>query len=187
MTSSPDAPQAARRRSGLLVAVPEAEPVVSELRLRHDPVADLGIPAHVTVLFPFVPADAVDEQVQATLHELFAGVAPFAYRFAEVGRFNESTIFLVPEPGEAFSALTHAVVARFPDHPPYEGAFEVVIPHLTVGDQLAEGVADGLHAATGAALATHGPVTGRCTEVLLMAEAADGSWSTVGRYPLGSA
>ena len=47
-------------RSALIVAVAEAEPLVGEWRLRYDN-ALLGIPAHVTLLFPFVPAENVDE------------------------------------------------------------------------------------------------------------------------------
>ena len=30
------------------------------------------------------------------------------------------------------------------EHPPYAGAFDVVVPHLTVGDRLEPGVADEL-------------------------------------------
>ena len=41
--------------SALLVPIPEAEPIVAELRLEHDAIAARGVPAHVTVLFPFVP------------------------------------------------------------------------------------------------------------------------------------
>ena len=40
--------------SALVVLVPAAEPCVGALRLRYDPVARLGMPAHVTLLHPFV-------------------------------------------------------------------------------------------------------------------------------------
>ena len=40
--------------SALLVAIAEAEPLVAEHRLRFDPVARRGVPAHVTALFPFL-------------------------------------------------------------------------------------------------------------------------------------
>jgi hypothetical protein len=42
--------------SAVLVPVPEAERVVSRYRARLDGAAALGVPAHVTVLYPFVPA-----------------------------------------------------------------------------------------------------------------------------------
>ena len=40
------------RESALLVAVPEAEPLVGALRLVHDPSAAVGVPAHITILLP---------------------------------------------------------------------------------------------------------------------------------------
>ena len=41
--------------SAILVPVPGAEPVAGRLRARFDRSAGRGIPAHVTVLYPFVP------------------------------------------------------------------------------------------------------------------------------------
>jgi hypothetical protein len=46
--------------SGLIVEVPEAEPDVARLRERLDASAPLGIPAHITVLFPFMPPRTID-------------------------------------------------------------------------------------------------------------------------------
>ncbi|HYN34704.1 MAG TPA: hypothetical protein VES40_18925 [Ilumatobacteraceae bacterium] len=43
-------------RSALVVLVAEAETLISAHRLRHDPVAARGVPAHVTVLHPFAPS-----------------------------------------------------------------------------------------------------------------------------------
>ena len=44
--------------SAVLVPFPEAERVVSPYRARLDGAAALGVPAHVTVLYPFVPPPA---------------------------------------------------------------------------------------------------------------------------------
>lgn len=181
MTGPPVAP----RRSGLLVPIPEAEPIVGPLRQDHDPVARLGIPAHVTVLFPFVPAAAADDALDESLRALFRTAVPFPYRFARVGRFGDTTVYLEPEPSEPFSALTRRVVAQWPHYPPYEGVFDVVVPHLTVGDQLEPGTADLLEGEARAAMGAHGPIPGRCTEVVLMTEGSDARWSTFGRYPFG--
>jgi 2'-5' RNA ligase len=173
-------------RSGLLVPIPEAEAVIGALRLRHDPVAALGIPAHVTVLFPFVPAAAVDDDLDDALRTVFGRCTAFGYGFGRVGRFGDTTVFLEPEPADAFATLTRQVEAQWPHYPPYEGAFDVVIPHLTVGDQLASGAADPLEAAANEALASHGRISGRCSEVVLMTEGPDGQWTTAGRYPLSA-
>jgi hypothetical protein len=56
--------------SAVLVPVPEAERVVSRYRARLDGAAALGVPAHVTVLYPFVPPAAI---TAATLEELAGG------------------------------------------------------------------------------------------------------------------
>src|SRR4051794_32755870 len=42
-------------RSGLVVLVPEVEVLVARHRAVHDRMAPLGVPAHVTALFPFRP------------------------------------------------------------------------------------------------------------------------------------
>jgi hypothetical protein len=59
-------------QSGLVIVVDEAERVVAPHRLRHDPVAALGVPAHITMLFPFRPHvdDATDELVRSVTETL---------------------------------------------------------------------------------------------------------------------
>ena len=41
--------------SAILLCVPEAEKLVHEWRLKGDPSAARGVPAHVTLLYPFLP------------------------------------------------------------------------------------------------------------------------------------
>jgi len=151
------------------VPVPEAEPHVADLRLRHDPMAALGVPAHVTVLFPFAPPDEVDE---AGVRELATAHARFAFELADVWRFGDEVTWLAPEPAAPFSALTDAAAARWPEYPPYEGVHDVVIPHLT----LALGVVD---------IDIELPISCVARELDLLEEAADGRWSTRARYALG--
>ena len=71
-------------RSALIVVVPEAEPLVHEWRLRYDN-AELGIPAHVTLIFPFVPAEEIGEELVDELRELFAAQPAFEFTLARVG------------------------------------------------------------------------------------------------------
>jgi len=117
--------------TALIVCVPEAEPLVSSLRTRFDKTALLGVPAHITVLWPFMAPDEVSEEVLSKLHRLFATVAPFTFSLAGVGRFPETT-YLAPNPAAPFQALTQTVFSEFPSYPPYKGEFKSVIPHLTV-------------------------------------------------------
>ncbi|WP_179785810.1 2'-5' RNA ligase family protein [Actinopolymorpha rutila] len=120
--------------SAVIVPVREAEPVVGHLRSRLDPSAAWGVPAHVTVLYPFVPPERIDAEVLAALGEAIRTVASFRATFTRVEWFADQVVWLAPEPAGAFADLTAAVCERFPEYPPYGGAFAEVVPHLTVGD-----------------------------------------------------
>ncbi|MGH9088891.1 MAG: 2'-5' RNA ligase family protein [Acidimicrobiales bacterium] len=120
--------------SVLLVPLPEAEPVIDRYRRRLDPTGRQGMPAHVTVLVPFVPPSLLDGAVVAELAALFAAVPPFEYVLRRTGWFESRVLFLAPEPAEPFRRLTFAVAERFPQYRPYEGAFADVVPHVTVGE-----------------------------------------------------
>src|SRR4051812_28961248 len=116
------------RRTALIVEVPEAEAQVGELRLEHDSSAALGVPAHITILFPFVDGESVDEDA---LTELFARFPAFDFELDRVERFDAGNVWLPPDPSLRFAALPSGVWQRWPDHPPYEGEFDEPIPHLT--------------------------------------------------------
>ena len=51
--------------SALVVLVPEAEAVVGRLRHRYDPSAAVGIPAHITLNYPFLPGEPADTEMCA--------------------------------------------------------------------------------------------------------------------------
>ncbi len=143
--------------------------MVGELRLAHDPSAALGVPAHVTVLFPFVPAEQVDDEAVAAFVSRFPA---FDFSLDRLERFDDGVVWLHPHPSERFVDLTAAVWQRWPAHPPYEGAFDEVIPHVTVSMQPLE-------------LALALPVECRAREVLLLEEEEPGGrWHERLRVPL---
>ncbi|HEV7203258.1 MAG TPA: 2'-5' RNA ligase family protein [Jatrophihabitans sp.] len=167
--------------SALVVEVPEAEAVVSEHRAGLDASASLGVPAHVTVLYPFVAVTRLDDDLLATLRGLFARCASFDYRFSATAWFDEAVLFLAPDDPAPFSALIDVAATAFPEHPPYGGEFDEVVPHLTIGDRadLAR-----LRAAE-AAVRPRLPVTGVATAVtLLHQEAAGRRWERHTRFAL---
>jgi 2'-5' RNA ligase len=155
------------RRTALIVPVPEAEPAVARLRLDHDPMARLGVPAHITVHFPFAPPNRVDE---AAVADLVAARAAFEYELASVEYFADDVTYLAPSPAAPFSELIEASAARWPEYPPYDGAFAEVIPHLTVG--LAR-----------LRLELALPIACVAREVVLLEEGADARWHTRRRFP----
>jgi 2'-5' RNA ligase len=166
--------------SALVVEVPEAEPLVAEWRAKHDASARRGVPAHITVLYPFMPAELVDESVLGELRDLFAREHTFAFELTQVSRFPD-VAWLAPEPADPFKALTSLVLARFPDYPPYEGIFDEVVPHLTVAHGDAE-----LQNRVEAALEGSLPIAAEAGRVTLLAEDDAGRWSPRGRFPLSS-
>jgi 2'-5' RNA ligase len=165
--------------TALIVAVPEAEPLVASWRAKHDWSARRGVPAHVTVLYPFLPTERVDDRLLAELGELFASHPAFSFQLGSVSRFPD-VAWLAPEPSEPFEALTRIVAERYPDYPPYEGLHDEVIPHLTV----AEGDAE-LQDQVEAALTEHLPIAAQAQDVVFMFEGDDGRWREAHRFPLG--
>jgi 2'-5' RNA ligase len=67
----------------------------------------------------------------AAIGEVLAPFGAFDVTFARLDRFPE-ILWLAPEPPEPFVAMTVGMVARFPDHPPYGGIHDRIVPHLTV-------------------------------------------------------
>jgi hypothetical protein len=165
-------------RTAVIVAVPEVEPVVGRYRWTMDRAAGWGVPAHVTVVYPFVPADDLDQATVDAVAAAVATVPVFDCVFARVEWFTDQVVWLAPEPDLPFRALTRAVEQRFPDHPPYGGAYPDPIPHLTVG----EADLDGMRAA---AREMALPIPASVTQALLIAGThAPGSWRLVAELAL---
>jgi 2'-5' RNA ligase len=162
----------------VLVHVPEAEPVVGEWRLRHTYDAPLGIPPHVTLLFPFVPADELS-QVEDRLTRLVGQAKPFAVTFERTARFP-TVLYLEPHPPEPFTALTEAITQEWPEHPPYEGEHETVIPHLTVAESEDAGMLGRIEADVAPKL----PVRAQVSAAQLYVEDASGRWHERRTIPL---
>jgi 2'-5' RNA ligase len=167
-------------RSALIVEVPEAEPLVREWRAKHDWSAQHGVPAHITLLVPFVPTETIDDRLHAELRALFAAHPAFSFRLARVARFPE-VAWLAPEPVEPFKALIEAIASQYPEYPPYEGIHDEVIPHLTV----AEGGTE-LQNEVDAALTPALPISAEARSVSLILEDESGWWNPGERYPLAA-
>jgi 2'-5' RNA ligase len=174
--------------SALLVLVPAAEPAVGEHRDRLDASARDGVPAHLTVLYPFLRPGLVDDAVLVSLAALFAGVPAFRFSLDRIGWFGDDVVWLGPHDEAPFRALTELASAAFPACPPYGGQYADVVPHLTVG-----------HLGGAPALRAAGEAAGRClpieataTEVTLMTgpppgnlDIPPGQWRTMAAFGLG--
>ena len=160
--------------SALAVLVPEAEALVQPFRLRHDPSAAVGMPAHITVNYPFLQVTPDDSVVIDALRELFQAQRRFRISLASLERFP-AVLYLAPEPAQPLSALIDAVAQRFPEAPPYGGAFEQVIPHLTVAHVEAPAQLDQIATEFAAAARGQLPIIAPVDKVWLMDD-REGRW-----------
>ncbi|NUS10482.1 MAG: 2'-5' RNA ligase family protein [Streptomyces sp.] len=176
---SHDEPERQRAgRTALLATVAEAEPLVAHWRRRFDASAAAGVPAHVTVLFPFLDVERVTDGVIGDLTALVAGHGPCSVRFEECGRFPD-VLYLAPAPARPLRALTEAVAARWPEAPPYGGQFAEVVPHLTVAHGQPPHVLDEVEAALARGL----PATATISSVSLFV--SDGHvWRRHAEFPM---
>jgi len=167
--------------SALVVEVPEAEAAVARHRERLDENAALGIPAHITVIAPFLPRAGLQQPTLGELSRLFGGVPRFRFRLARTAWFGGQVLWLAPDDPGPFRDLTGRVFAAFPACPPYGGQHEDVVPHLTVG--LRQPLAE-MHAAE-ESLLPQLPIEARATAVtLLVGPVSGGQWTRAARFPL---
>jgi hypothetical protein len=171
------------RETALVVEVPEADLLVGAFRRRLDRNADLGVPAHVTVLYPFADPTAIDETTLRRLRSIFAPIPAFDVSFDRTDWFGEDVLWLAPADDGPFRALTAAARAEFPDYPPYCGAISDPTPHLTVGELAA---LDEMRKAE-ASIRPGLPVRGKVGSVTLLVQGTDGRWSRGERLPLAAA
>lgn len=150
-----------------------------------DPAARWGVPAHVTVLYPFLGPDDVDADTLASLIATVRSVPVFSCSFAHTEWFGEEVLWLAPEPPGQFRRLTEVVCGAFPQCQPYSGEHPDVVPHLTIAHSRTAGLAtvreveDELQRAL--------PITARIDRALLIAGAQEPeSWRVLAELPLAA-
>jgi 2'-5' RNA ligase len=157
----------------VIVPVRDAAPVVDRWReLTCNAKPSLGVPPHITLLFPFAP---ITQEVISDLESLFAPVAPFTIVLGKLERFP-GVAYLVPDPAAPFAGLTAELVRRYPDHRPYGGESFPVVPHLTIA-QGEDEVLDRAEAGVAGSL----PITADIVEAQLLEEGVP--WQVRGCFP----
>ncbi len=118
--------------STLLIVPPR--PVQSfafPIRETHDAESFNRVPAHITLLYPFVPPDQVEE-AEKVLAKICKKCTPFMLTLDRYGQF-EDALFLEPSQPEKIIELFTKISEAFPDYPPYEGERgKGFHPHLTL-------------------------------------------------------
>lgn len=122
-------------RTALLLPVPGAEPAISSHRKALDLAAADGIPAHVTITYPFRALDEIDDEVHARLGRLGAATAPIEVEGRRTAWFGDSVLYVELTRTEAVLDLISRTAEAFPGCPPYGGdiPLDEIVPHITVG------------------------------------------------------
>jgi 2'-5' RNA ligase len=162
--------------TAIVVPVAAARRVVASYTGTDQP-AEPGMPPHITVMWPFrrrVSRSDVD-----ALREIAARYPPFEFTLSSIRRFPGVT-YLRPEPAEPFVDLTRAVWQRWPSFPPYGGAYDEIVPHLTLAfeesaDEIASSAVESLL-----------PITARADTLELLAPMTADAWQLLHSLPLGS-
>ena len=152
-------------------------------RLRRQRVfsATVGVPAHATLLHPFIEPEDLDRAVRRWLSQVAADHPPFDYRLAGMAEWPDAT-YVAIDPVEPFVALHRDLQAAFPDWPIYgaDADFEFE-PHITVADRAGK-----LEPGVGDSPAWHTlPRPARADALDVIATRPDGRWRLVWRIPLG--
>ncbi len=163
------------RRTALLVPVAVAEPLAAFRRRHLAGTVARGLPAHVTVLFPFATAAAFDGRLRAQVATHFAAFERFEGALARVGQFDEH-VWLAPEPRDRFTALLRGTYDRFPEFPPYGNAVANAVPHLTIAEVGAGESIDQVAALAEHELSPGLPFGFIVDRVELFEELTDGTW-----------
>jgi 2'-5' RNA ligase len=140
-----------------------------------------GLPLHISILYPFLADDSVDEAAISSLKTLIASTPGFRLSFERLRWFDKNVVWLEPCPSMPLRQLTESVVEMFPSCEPYGGQFDEIIPHLTVAERkplpqmrLAELI-----------IRRRLPVVASAGEVWLMAEDSSGRWCKMASFALG--
>ena len=170
--------------SAILIKVPQVESLVGRHRRDLDPSAKWGVPAHVTLLYPFLPPSEIDANVLGRVATCVSGHRAFEVHFARAKWFGEEVLWLAPEPDLSFRRLTAALFAVFPETPPYGGSIADPTPHLTVAYRAGVPLMQAVESLVIAAL----PIRAFVDSVSLMVGSPEpASWMTLVEIPLNSA
>ncbi len=170
--------------SAIVLLVPEAEPVVGRWRDRYDSSFALGVPAHVSLLFPWLDAPLTEDD-ERELTDVLLSQPSFDVVFSTTGRFA-AVLYLRPDDDGPLLTLMRRLYEAFPDYPPYGGIHEDdVVPHLTIVDASRDGDFEAVAALVVADVHPQLPVATEVRELTLLESDEEGMWRVRAAIPLG--
>lgn len=179
-----DTAHTAARETAVVIVV-EAPQLDAVYRNSYPALATLGVPPHVTLLYPFVPPAELDAALPR-LADVLARHERFEFALTELRTFPR-TVWVAPEPATPFRELTHAIQRAFPRHPHWGGRFAEVIPHMTLVDGVDEAALRSTLERLRLRVEPLLPLNLTADEATVLAEQEDGRWAVAARAALGPA
>lgn len=159
------------------VRLPDA---LDRLRRQYVSDASLGVPAHVTLLYPFVEPAALTGDVRKTVQSIASGHPAFSFELTGPREWPD-TVYAAVEPEERLLAIHRDLTAAFPGYPIYGRPGFQLIPHVTIAESQYVGDPSVLGDPSWSNL----PVDRVVTALEVIAEGADQQWRTLWTLPLG--
>ena len=108
-----------------------------ELARAHDELYPERLPEHIplslTLLYPFVPSEELDDDYLNMARDFFASRHPLRFDIARVAQWDGGgAVYGVPEPDGQLRATMRALWELFPEFPPYRGAAQDPPPHASL-------------------------------------------------------
>jgi hypothetical protein len=124
-------------QSVLAIPLPEAENVLSFVRSTYKgEMSPAGVPAHITLLYPWMEPKRISKKTLAELTSLFAGFPKFSLSL-KLGWFGREVLLLIPHDPLPLIRLTKEIIHQWPEYPYYGGDYDDIEPHITLayGDE----------------------------------------------------
>jgi 2'-5' RNA ligase superfamily len=108
-----------------------------ELAAAHDELYPERIPEHIplslTLLYPWIPRDALTDHDIEGLRAFCAERPPLRFALTRVTEFPGAVVYAEPEPEDELRATMRALWAAYPEYPPYGEPGGDPPPHATLG------------------------------------------------------
>jgi protein-tyrosine phosphatase len=120
-------------KSVIFIDVPEAEEILKHIKLKFneiDPIPNNG-PAHITIQFPWIPPNIIEQDDMEKVRNIFSKMKPFDYSMKH-SWFGKEVLILIPEDPKPFIEMTKSILEEWPDYPYYGGDYDEIEPHITL-------------------------------------------------------
>lgn len=163
--------------TAVIVPVPAVEPVLAQHRTQlgiRDSL-DRGIPAHITLVYPFLDSEQADPNSRARLAGIMNDTQVIRFSLTSI-RWWDALAWLGPEPADPFVALTERLIAVF-GILPYNGAYGEITPHLSISDGRARDIDTAIRD-----IESSLPIKAHADRAQLMTGTESGPWTLVEEF-----